>query len=313
MLIELATNHIIIHEVFMATNFIEINAILIAFNEVDYLSMWIQVVATTAAYQMAAGVALISALRITASPVMPNPGVREINNAADNDPVSWICQLFQALWNAYLDSSLCVHQDIYEFLKNPIANTTMIIKAFLTNPEAVLVTHGPLLFSIGYQLSFNIIGRLTWCLILRSSFLVPLASSLDLLALASGRRGSVISYSCYGVGSDHSCDRNGVSACHGARLWWRTLVSGVSGFQQWASRSHGNVMASGQGVGMLGFAGTAYKEVRRGAQLQAGGLAILAGDELVAAHQCRWFQVPKDQGSEDSAKPNLHNYVRETV
>ncbi|OAR20472.1 hypothetical protein A8144_02285 [Mycobacterium leprae 3125609] len=181
MLVELAVNRII-RGVLVSAKFFGVNAIPIALNDADYPRMWVQATATMATYQVAIVAVLASAPRIISASVVLNPGVGEVVSATANDPVSWIWQLPQARWNAYMNLSLWIYQDIYEFLKNLIAKTVAIIEAFLTNSEAALVTYVLLLSAVVYQLFFNAIGWTTWALILSSPFTVPLASSLGLFA-----------------------------------------------------------------------------------------------------------------------------------
>lgn len=392
-LIELAANHVI-HGLLVATNFFGINAIPIALNEVDYLRMWIQAAVTMAAYQAAAGVALASAPRTTSAPVVLNPGVGEAGSAA-SDPVSWIWQLLEGLWNAYLNSFLWMYQDIYEFLKNPIANAITIIEAFLTNPEAALVAYGPLLFAIGYQLFFNVIGWPTWGLILSSPFLVPLATGLGLSALAllptqiaafaapvvggappiiaaaagqsmwpaagmaptatspagapaagpaAGGGASIPPAPAAGTGSfgylvgsvGDSGEGFGppVGGRGGAKAPAATIpATGAAAASRAPSRARRrrraamrdygdefldldanigvtldrDAVASERAAGMLGFAGTAHKDTLRGAQVQAGGLTMLVGNEFGGGPRVPMVPGTWDQDPEGATKPSQHN------
>lgn len=75
-------------------------------------------------------------------------------------------------------------QLIWQFLQDPIGNSIKIIIAFLTNPIQALITYGPLLFALGYQIFFNLVGWPTWGMILSSPFLLPAGLGLGLAAIA---------------------------------------------------------------------------------------------------------------------------------
>ncbi|KAA1251966.1 PPE family protein [Mycobacterium simiae] len=186
-LAELAANHLI-HGVLVATNFFGINAIPIALNEADYIRMWIEAAVTMGLYQVTAGAALASAPRVTPAPPVLKPGGEAAANAlagvAASNPWQWLLQLLEQFWNAYLNSFLWMYKLIFEFLQDPIGNSIKIIIAFLTNPVGAIITYGPLLFALGYQIFFNLVGWPTWSVILSSPFLIPVALSLGLSAIA---------------------------------------------------------------------------------------------------------------------------------
>ncbi|OBG26696.1 hypothetical protein A5672_06500 [Mycobacterium alsense] len=182
-LFELAANHII-HGVLVATNFFGINTIPIALNEADYVRMWVQAATTMGAYQAASGAALASAPRTAPAPKVVNPGAGEANSAASAlptaiDPGSLITQLLSTYINFYGG----MFDEIATFLQNPVGNSIAIVQAFLTNPSEALVLYGPLLFALGYQLFFNLVGWPTWGMLLSSPFLVPLGLSLGISAV----------------------------------------------------------------------------------------------------------------------------------
>ncbi|BBZ49870.1 PPE family protein PPE4 [Mycobacterium heidelbergense] len=183
-LVELAANHII-HGVLVATNFFGINTIPIALNEADYVRMWVQAATAMSAYQAASGAALASAPRTAPAPNVLNPGVGEADNAATGatpgafDPGSLISQLLQTYLNFYGG----MFNEIATFLQDPVGNSIGLVEAFLTNPSEALVLYGPLLFALGYQVFFNLVGWPTWGMVLSSPFLIPLGLSLGIGAV----------------------------------------------------------------------------------------------------------------------------------
>jgi PPE-repeat protein len=62
--------------------------------------------------------------------------------------------------------------------------------------------------------------------------------------------------------------------------------------------------ASDQGAGALGFAGTAHKDALRGAQVQAAGLTMLAGDEFGGGPRMPMVPRTWESGSDTPEDPS---------
>ncbi|HSS25308.1 MAG TPA: PPE family protein, partial [Mycobacterium sp.] len=102
--------------------------------------------------------------------VVVKPGAGEAN-----DTVSTIMQSASGLSN--------ILRQLLAFFQDPIGSLMRIIQAFLANPAGALVLYGPLLFFVGYQVFFNIVGWPTWAMILSAPFLLPLLLGIGLSAV----------------------------------------------------------------------------------------------------------------------------------
>jgi PPE-repeat protein len=168
-LAELALNHTT-HAVLLATNFFGLNTIPIALNEADYVRMWIQAATTMSTYQAVAGTAVAAAPVTPPAPFVLTPGVGEAGRAAADVSQSTaqlqaadagagqnIADLIAQLLKWYSDYTYRLFEPIINFLQDPIGNSFQLITDFLTNPSEALVTWGPFLFAVAYQV-FSWIG-----------------------------------------------------------------------------------------------------------------------------------------------------------
>lgn len=163
---ELAANHLI-HGALVATNFFGINTIPIALNEADYTRMWIQAATTMAGYQAASATATAAVPNTTPAPmVLKSEAVQAAAEpsqtvaaapAADSGGQLNLADIITQLLQQYVQYVRSVYEPITNFLQNPIGNSFQLINDFLTNPEAALVTWGPFLFAVAYQV-FSWIG-----------------------------------------------------------------------------------------------------------------------------------------------------------
>ncbi|ORA12383.1 PPE family protein [Mycobacterium asiaticum DSM 44297] len=164
---ELAANHVV-HGVLVATNFFGINTVPIAVNEADYVRMWIQAATTMSTYD-----AVSSAVLGAVPQTMPAPAVLKseavaptqmaaAGPAADAGTQLNFSDLISQLLQGYINYVQQLFAPITDFLQDPLGNSVKLITDFLTNPSQALITWGPLLSAVAYQVFSNVGAALTY-------------------------------------------------------------------------------------------------------------------------------------------------------
>lgn len=164
-LAELAANHVI-HGVLVATNFFGINTIPIALNEADYVRMWIQAATAMTMYQAMSAAAVGGVPPTTPAPMVLKSDAGEAATssqsaaaapAAEAGSQLNLADIISQLLQAYIDYVQQLFAPITNFLQDPVGNSIQLITDFLTNPAQALVTWGPFLFAVAYQV-FSWVG-----------------------------------------------------------------------------------------------------------------------------------------------------------
>ncbi|MBX9639013.1 MAG: PPE family protein, partial [Mycobacteriaceae bacterium] len=165
---ELAANHVV-HGVLVATNFFGVNTIPIALNEADYVRMWLQAAGAMTGYEAASAAALTAvpptspAPTVLKSDAVADPGqLAAAAPAADSGNQLNLADIIAQLLQQYVQYVQQLVEPITNFLQNPVGNTFQLITDFMTNPAQALVTWGPFLFAVIYQVLTWVAASLTY-------------------------------------------------------------------------------------------------------------------------------------------------------
>lgn len=292
-LAELATNHAL-HAVLLATNFFGINTIPIAFNETDYLRMWIQAATVMSIYHTASEAAVASAVPATPAPLLLKPGVGStgdaiatwVQSAVGDIPWNLIWALLKEVAEAYLAFNVWVLKEDALFLQDPIGNLWQMLNAFMTNPFNAVLQWGPMIFALGYTVAEGgapatalatgvLTGATSALLAALPPALVPAATAL---LNAAGLPLAAAPVAAAAVAAHAVTPEFGTAAL----LPQARLASAVTA----APAMPVSVGCSARGAAPLGFAGTAGKQ----AADEPGGLTRWGDEEL--AHTARVPMLP---------------------